>query len=70
MKKVIYKGIPCTLLEDYLGQKEYSIVMIQSPKDLKKAYALGFRCIGYPSEVAKEITKEECKILLEKGKLQ
>ena len=41
--------------------------MITSSDDIEKAYSLGFTCIGYPTEIAKEISIEEYESLA-KGK--
>lgn len=57
--KVIYEGIPCRLLEYYMDKNDGPYVMIINASDKDIAYEKGFVCLGYPTEMAKKITKEE-----------
>ena len=66
MKKdniIRYYGIRCVVLRSYFSEKDGSLLRLVDPKDKQKAYALGFKCIGYPNEIVKYITKEEYKKL-------
>ena len=60
-----YHGMKCKVYRHYLTEDSEPLVMITSPSDLEKAYSLGFSCIGYPNEVAKEITILEYDLLYE-----
>ena len=59
-----YHGIKCRVFTNYMTEDSEPMVMITSPEDLQKAHALGFTCIGYPNEVAKEITAEDYELLI------
>ena len=65
--KVVYKGMKCRLYKSYMAKDDGPLVMIESNKDIEKAYKLGFNCIGYPTEVAKYITEDEYNLLNTKG---
>ena len=60
-----YHGMKCKVYRHYLTEDSEPLVMITNPADLEKAYAMGFSCIGYPNEVAKEITVSEYDLLCE-----
>ncbi|MDO4879152.1 MAG: hypothetical protein Q3966_07665 [Neisseria sp.] len=61
MVKVIYCGMPCELIPP---QPPYpAMLRILSPEYLKQAYDLGFRCIGYPNEVCKDLSEGEYSAL-------
>ena len=62
-KIIRYRGIKCVVLKSYFSKKDGPLLRIANPKDKQKAYALGFKCIGYPNEIVKYITKEEYKKL-------
>ena len=62
-KRVIYKGIPCELIENYYVEGDGPYLRIVSYKDVDRAYALGFTCMGYPDEVMLRISKEEMEQL-------
>lgn len=56
---VIYNGMKCRLLEYYIQKDDGPYVMIVNPSDIEKAYGMGLECLGYPTEIAKKISKEE-----------
>lgn len=64
---VIYKGMPCKLFRNYMRENDGPWVMIKFPSDIKKAYEMGFECLGYPDEIAKRITDDEYRRLLNRG---
>ncbi len=49
-KSVVYKGIECTLYKFYMAEDDGPLVRIINAKDIDRAYALGFKCVGYPDE--------------------
>ena len=63
-KRVIYNGIPCELIENYYAEGDGPYLKIVSGKDVDRAYALGFSCMGYPDEVMLKISEEETEKLL------
>ena len=65
-KQVIYKGMPCWLLE--LEEPFPARVQLISPDDLSKAMQEGFSCWGYPNEIMKEVSTEEYACLTRFGK--
>lgn len=58
-----YLGMKCKVFKSYLTEDIRPLIMITSSDDIEKAYDLGFTCIGYPTEVVKEISIEEYKSL-------
>lgn len=56
---VKYKGIVCELYEHYFTDSDGPYLKVKFSSDLERAYELGFKCLGYPDEVMKEITREE-----------
>lgn len=66
---VMYNGMPCRLLEYYMQEGDGPYVMIENSSDIDKAYKMGFDCLGYPTEIAKKISKEEYVELCERGYL-
>jgi len=63
---VTYKGIKCRMFKSYIKENDGPWLLIISSDDIDKAYKLGFDCIGYPDEIAKQISEEEYKILCER----
>jgi len=53
---VKYKGMTCKLLKYYISKGDGPYVMIINSYDIKKAYEMGFDCLGYPTEIAKKIS--------------
>ncbi|MBQ8296174.1 MAG: hypothetical protein IJX77_00145 [Ruminococcus sp.] len=60
-------GMKCRVFKSYIIGDSRPLIMITSSDDIEKAYSLGFTCIGYPTEIAKEISIEEYESLA-KGK--
>lgn len=56
-------GMKCKVFKSYMTEDSGPLIMITSSDDIEKAYNLGFTCIGYPTEVAKEISIEEYESL-------
>lgn len=64
---VIYNGMQCRVLEYYMDKDGGPYVMIVNPADIDKAYEMGFECLGYPTEIAKRISREEYDKLCGRG---
>ena len=62
-----YFGMKCKVFKSCITEDSEPLIMNTSSDDIEKAYDLGFTCIGYPTEVVKEISIEEYKSLA-KGK--
>lgn len=62
-KCIIYQGIPCEIIEDYLCPGDGPYLKIRSSEDIDKAYCLGFTCMGYPDEVMKRVSREELGLI-------
>ena len=58
-KLIIYHGILCEIIEDYLCPGDGPYLKIKSAEDIGKAYGLGFNCMGYPDEIMKRVNREE-----------
>ncbi|MBR1798101.1 MAG: EcsC family protein [Clostridiales bacterium] len=63
-KMVMYEGIQCKMYRSYINEDDGPLVMVASPRDLEKAYELGFIRIGHPNEVVKYISEEEYNKLI------
>ncbi len=68
-RKVVYKGIECTLFESYFAGDSEPCVKIMHSNDIDKAYERGFDCPGYPDEIVKYLTADEYERLLSNGEL-
>ena len=68
-RNVIYKGIECTLFENYPAEDSGPCVRIIHSKDIDKAYECGFDCVGYPDEIVKCLTADEYEYLMANGEL-
>ena len=58
-KSIIYHGIPCEIIEDYLCPGDGPYLKIRSSDYIDKAYSLGFTYMGYPDEIMKRVKREE-----------
>ena len=58
-KYIIYQGITCEIIKDYLRPGDGPYLKIRSSDDIDKAYSLGFTCMGYPDEIMKKIDEDE-----------
>jgi hypothetical protein len=48
-----------------MAEDDGPLVRIINAKDIDRAYALGFKCVGYPDELVKYISEEEYKLLMQ-----
>ncbi len=58
-KYIIYHGIPCEIIEDFLCPGDGPYLKIKSADDIDKAYSLGFTCMGYPDEIMKKVDLDD-----------
>ncbi len=61
---VTYEGMKCTLIENYFCEGDGPYVKITDPRDIDKAHAKGFECMGHPTEIMKKISQDEYRVLV------
>ena len=61
---VIYEGMKCTLIENFFCEGDGPYVKIIESKDIDRAYAKGFECMGHPTEIMKKISQDEYNVLI------
>lgn len=59
-----YEGMKCTIIENYFCEGDGPYVKITDSKDIDKAYAKGFECMGHPTEIMKKISQDEYRVLV------
>ena len=48
-----------------MTENDGPLMKLVNSKDIDKAYALGFECVGHPTEIVKYISEDEYKLLLQ-----
>jgi hypothetical protein len=64
-KRINYEGVECILYKSYMTENDGPLVKLVNSKDIDNAYALGFECVGHPTEIVKYISEDEYKLLLQ-----